>query len=105
LNTDNTDPANPIVRISVDGVTITGDGTPGDPLVAASGSGTVTDVTASAPLSSTGGTTPDISISEADGSTDGYLNSVDWNTFNDKQDALTPGNISTSTTGVTIGSG
>jgi hypothetical protein len=44
LDTDNTDPQNPIVRIAVDGVTITGDGTPGDPLVAAGGSGTVTSV-------------------------------------------------------------
>lgn len=35
LNTDNTDPLNPIVQISVDGVTITGDGTSGNPLVAA----------------------------------------------------------------------
>jgi hypothetical protein len=32
LNTDNTDPANPIVQISTDGLTITGDGTPGSPL-------------------------------------------------------------------------
>lgn len=34
LNTDNTDPANPIVQISVDGSTITGAGTPASPLVA-----------------------------------------------------------------------
>lgn len=34
LNTDNTDPTNPIVQISVDGVTVTGSGTPWDPLVA-----------------------------------------------------------------------
>jgi hypothetical protein len=34
LNTDNTDPANPIIRLSVDGVTITGLGTPGSPLIA-----------------------------------------------------------------------
>lgn len=33
LNTDNTDPLNPVIEISVDGVTITGDGTPGNPLV------------------------------------------------------------------------
>jgi len=33
LNTDNTDPANPIVQISVDGVGITGLGTPASPLV------------------------------------------------------------------------
>lgn len=35
LDTDNTDPLNPIVQIAVDGVTITGDGTAGNPLVAA----------------------------------------------------------------------
>lgn len=32
LNTDNNDPANPVVKISVDGTTITGQGTPADPL-------------------------------------------------------------------------
>lgn len=37
LNTDNADPANPIVQISVDGVTITGSGTPADPLVSVGG--------------------------------------------------------------------
>ena len=36
LNTDNSDPANPIVEISVDGTTITGDGTPASPLKASS---------------------------------------------------------------------
>lgn len=36
LDTDNTDPQNPIVRISVDGTTITGLGTPASPLVASS---------------------------------------------------------------------
>jgi hypothetical protein len=34
LNTDNIDPENPIVQISVDGTTITGDGTPASPLQA-----------------------------------------------------------------------
>lgn len=38
LDTDNTDPQNPIVQISVDGTTITGNGTPGNPLVASGGS-------------------------------------------------------------------
>lgn len=38
LNTDNTDPFNPIVRLSVDGTTITGAGTPASPLTA-TGSG------------------------------------------------------------------
>jgi hypothetical protein len=40
LNTDNTDPLNPIVKISVDGITITGLGTPASPLIAVGG-GTV----------------------------------------------------------------
>ena len=51
----------------------------------------VEDVTASAPIASSGGATPDISITQADGSTDGYLSQTDWNTFNGKQDALTAG--------------
>jgi hypothetical protein len=85
LNTDNTDPANPVVQISVDGVTITGDGTPGSPLVAVTGGGgTVTDVTATAPLLSSGGVTPDISIPQATAMADGYLSSTDWTTFNNK---------------------
>jgi hypothetical protein len=46
--------------------------------------GGVTSVTASLPLSSTGGATPDISITQADGSTDGYMSSTDWNTFDGK---------------------
>jgi hypothetical protein len=49
----------------------------------------VEDVTATAPMSSTGGTTPDISITQADGTTDGYLSSTDWNTFDGKFDVPT----------------
>jgi len=37
LDTDNTDPLNPIVQIAVDGVSITGSGTPADPLVSTAG--------------------------------------------------------------------
>ncbi len=40
LNTNNADPTNPVVQISVDGVTITGAGTPGSPLVSVGGGGT-----------------------------------------------------------------
>ena len=47
--------------------------------------GTVTSVTGTAPIASSGGTTPAISISQATTSTDGYLSSTDWNTFNNKQ--------------------
>lgn len=48
-----------------------------------SGSG-VTSVTGTSPISSSGGTTPNISISQATTSTNGYLSSTDWNTFNGK---------------------
>ena len=44
----------------------------------------VTSVTGTAPISSSGGTTPAISISQASGSTNGYLSSTDWTTFNNK---------------------
>ncbi|AFY02188.1 tail fiber domain-containing protein [Bdellovibrio bacteriovorus] len=51
--------------------------------------GTVTNVTGTAPISvATGTTTPVISISQANTSTNGYLSSADWNTFNGKQNAL-----------------
>ena len=52
-------------------------------------SGTVTSVTGTAPIASTGGATPAISISQATTSTNGYLSSTDWNTFNNKQPAGT----------------
>ncbi len=41
LDTDNSDPLNPIVQIAVDGVTVTGDGTPGNPLSSTGGAGGV----------------------------------------------------------------
>jgi len=41
LDTDNTDPSRPIVKISVDGTTITGEGTPSSPLTAIGGGGGV----------------------------------------------------------------
>ena len=47
-------------------------------------SGTVTDVTAQAPLSSSGGNTPQISISQASASQDGYLSAADWSKFDSK---------------------
>jgi hypothetical protein len=123
-----------LTEVAVDGVTITGNGTTADPLVAVGGGGSivlqtdgvnngsqsilnlkegtnititddgvggvtidasggggggVTSVTGTAPIASSGGTTPDISITQADGSTDGYLSSTDWNTFDGKFDVPT----------------
>jgi len=73
-------------------ITLASNGTPGG----------VTSVTASAPLSSTGGTTPDISITQATALVDGYLSATDWSTFNNKQVA---GNYITDLTGDVTASG
>lgn len=64
------------------------------------GGGSVTDVTASSPLASTGGATPDISIQQASGSQSGYLSSTDWTTFNNKG---TGNGTVTSVSALTIG--
>jgi hypothetical protein len=55
-----------------------------------------------APLHFSSGTA---SITQATTTTDGYLSHVDWNTFNNKQSTLTFGNLTTSTTGVSITGG
>lgn len=44
----------------------------------------VTSVTGTAPVVSSGGTTPAISMAAATTSVNGYLTSIDWNTFNGK---------------------
>jgi hypothetical protein len=46
--------------------------------------GTVTSVTGTAPVISSGGATPAISMAAATGSVNGYLTSTDWTTFNNK---------------------
>jgi hypothetical protein len=62
----------------------------------------VGSVTASSPLASSGGSTPNITIQQSSGSQDGYLSSTDWTTFNNKQAA---GNYITSLTGEATGTG
>jgi hypothetical protein len=46
--------------------------------------GTVTSVSGTAPVVSSGGATPAISMAAANTTTNGYLTSTDWNTFNGK---------------------
>ena len=46
------------------------------------GNGTVTAVTGTSPIISSGSNTPDISIPQADALTDGFLSSTDWGVFN-----------------------
>lgn len=62
----------------------------------------VGSVTASSPLASSGGQTPNITIQQASGSQNGFLSSTDWTTFNNKQAA---GNYITSLTGEATASG
>ncbi len=63
---------------------------PGSP----GGGGTVTNVSASAPLSVTnGGTTPALTIAKANSTTDGYLSAADWSAFNNKIGVVTGGTI------------
>lgn len=67
---------------------LTWDGTNLTCATAGTGSGTVTSVSGTAPIAvATGTTTPVISIAKADASTNGYLASTDWTTFNSKQAA------------------
>ena len=62
--------------------------------------GTVTSVTGTAPVVSSGGTTPAISMAAANTTTNGYLTSTDWNTFNGKSN--TNGTV-TSVAALTLG--
>jgi len=66
--------------------------------------GYVTSVTATAPLLSSGGTTPDLSIPAASASVDGYLDNADWTTFNNKQNAITLTTTGTSGVSTLVGS-
>ena len=60
-------------------ITAASNGTPGG----------VTSVTVNAPLADSGTpTAPNLSIPQANGTTDGFLDSADWTTFNNKQNAL-----------------
>jgi hypothetical protein len=66
------------------GQVLTSQGSGNTPTWTTPATGTVTSVSGTAPIASSGGNTPAISISQATTSTDGYLSSTDWNTFNGK---------------------
>jgi len=65
----------------------------------------ILSVTASTPLSSSGGSDPDISIQQAGSSAGGFLSSSDWSTFNSKQNALIFGDLSSSDIQISGGTG
>lgn len=55
---------------------------------AVAGTDYIVGVTASAPLSQSGGGTPNLSMTQSAAAVDGWLSHTDWNTFNNKQPAL-----------------
>ena len=68
--------------------------------------GGVTSVTGTAPVVSSGGTTPAISMPAATSLVNGYLSSTDWTTFNNKQATLVSAtNIKTINSTSLLGSG
>ena len=78
----NTNPDQVVVLNSGTGISVTG--TYPNFTIASTVTGGVTSVTASTPLASSGGSTPNITIQQASGSQAGYLSSTDWTTFNNK---------------------
>jgi len=74
----------PAVTTSAWGAMTDEDKTKLDGIAAGAQTGTITSVTATLPVQSTGGLTPGISMSQATTSIDGYLRSTDWTTFNNK---------------------
>jgi hypothetical protein len=83
------------------GQVLTSAGTGNTPTWTTPTTGTVTSVSGTAPIASSGGNTPAISISQATTSSDGYLSSTDWNTFNGKQPAGTYVNSVSATSPIT----
>ena len=88
------------------GQVLTSAGTGATPTWTTPTTGTVTSVTGTSPVVSSGGATPAISMPAATTSVNGYLTSTDWTTFNGKQALLVSGtNIKTINTNSILGSG
>lgn len=64
--------------------------------------GVVTSVSGSAPVVSSGGAAPAISMAQSSGTVNGYLSSTDWTTFNNKQAALVSGTSIKTVNGATL---
>ena len=77
----------------------------GGTLSATGTGGTITSVTATTPLASSGGTTPNLTIQQSSASQAGYLSAADWSTFNGKQPAGTYVNSVTGTSPVVSSGG
>ena len=66
------------------GQVLTSGGSAATPTWTTPATGTVTSVSATAPVTSSGGATPNIAIPAATTAVSGYLTSTDWTTFNSK---------------------
>jgi len=101
LTITNTAPDQTVAMTSGTGISVTGT-YPNFTVTntAPSSGGTVTSVTGTAPVVSSGGNTPAISMAAANTTTNGYLTSTDWNTFNGKSN--TNGTV-TSVAALTLG--
>lgn len=71
----------------------------------ASVSGALTAVTATSPVTSSGGSTPNIALPQATSSASGYLSSTDWSTFNSKGTGTVTSVNGTAGTGISITGG
>ena len=72
-------------------------------VISADNNGTITSVTATAPVASSGGTTPAISMEAASTSENGYLTSTNWNTFNGKTTVVANSGTGDTLSTITIG--
>jgi hypothetical protein len=86
--------ATSFTAVGTAGQVLTSQGT-GTPTWTTPTTGTVTSVTGTAPIVSSGGTTPAISMPVATSSANGYLASTDWTTFNNKSPAAGSTSITT----------
>ena len=71
----------------------------------ASLSGAVTSVTATAPITSSGGASPNLALPQASSSASGYLSSTDWSTFNSKGTGTVTSVNGTAGIGISISGG
>lgn len=69
------------------------------------GGGGISDVTASLPLLSSGGSSPNLTCRTATGSVSGCLSASDFATFAAKQSAISFGNLTSNTTGLSVSGG
>lgn len=87
LQYNGTNIVNRAIPTCAGGEYLTFNGTAWSCVVDAGGGGSIASLSVTAPISSTGGVNPTLSMAQAGGSANGYLASSDWTTFNNKVSA------------------